>query len=202
MWLMLCLGYLAVGLALVRLTRARDIIGDSMADVTTDTNPAWKVATFRLILHLASVLFWPFFAYGWFAKPRSAWDALNANPVFQQQMRLNDAMNLMAEDGIDADELPDGEGEFGLTSTNPIPCKTIFGSTAYLARLRTSNGEKVVYRRIGSTTTELSPHPVDCYEVSGQNGDPLGTLFISPYHKRNSGKAPKGFRLDPDQPAP
>jgi hypothetical protein len=25
--------------------------------------------------------------------------------VFQQQMRLNDAMNLMAEDGIDADEL-------------------------------------------------------------------------------------------------
>jgi hypothetical protein len=69
----------------VSLTRARDIIGDSMADVTTDTNPVWKVATFRLILHLASVLFWPFFAYGWFAKPRSAWDALNANLFFSSR---------------------------------------------------------------------------------------------------------------------
>ncbi|QLG88417.1 hypothetical protein HQ393_13350 [Chitinibacter bivalviorum] len=128
-------------------------------------------------------------------KPKTAWDALNEDPVFQQQKELFEAMSLMCEDGVDADELPNGQGEFGVTPSNPIPCKTIFGSTAYLGCLRTPDGTKIVYERVGSFGSDASPHPVDAYEISHPNGEKLATLFISPYQKRISGKAPRGFKL-------
>lgn len=128
-------------------------------------------------------------------KPKTALDALNENPMFQQQKELFEAMSLMCEDGVDADEILNGRGEFGMTSSNPIPCKTVFGSTAYLGRLRTVDGTKVIYERTGSSGADVSPHPVDAYEISHPNGQKLATLFISPYQKRISGKAPKGFKL-------
>lgn len=128
-------------------------------------------------------------------KPKTAWDALNENPIFQKQKELFEAMLPMCEDGVDADEIPNGRGEFGITSSNPIPCKTVFGSTAYLGRLRTPDGTKVVYERVGSVDSDVSPHPVDAYEISHPNGQKLATLFISPYQKRTSGKAPKEFNL-------
>jgi hypothetical protein len=128
-------------------------------------------------------------------KPKTVWDALNENPIFQQQKELFEAMSLMCEDGVDLDEMPNGRGEFGMTPSNPIPCKTVFGSTAYLGRLRTADGTKVVYERAGSVDSDVSPHPVDAYEVSHPNGQKLATLFMSPYQKRISGKAPRGFKL-------
>lgn len=128
-------------------------------------------------------------------KPKTVLDALNENPIFQQQKELFEVMSLMCEDGIDADELPNGRGEFGMTPSNPIPCKTVFGSTAYLGSLRTLDGTKVVYERAGSVDSEVSPHPVDVYEISHPNGQQLATLFISPYQKRISSKVPKGFKL-------
>lgn len=128
-------------------------------------------------------------------KPKSAWDALQENPLFKQQKDLFEAMSLMCEDGIDADELPNGRGEFGMTATNPIPCKTVFGSTSYLSRLRTPDGIKIVYERSGSISSDVTQHPVDVYEISHPNGQKLATLFISPYQKRISCKAPRGFKL-------
>lgn len=198
MWMTITLSYLAIGLILVLFTPARSVIEESMADVTASNNPVWRVATFRAILHTGSVLLWPFFIYSWFSKPKTVWDALNVNLIFQQQKELADAMSVMCEDGVAADELPNAEGEFGMTPSNPIPCKTVFGSTAYLGRLRTLDGTKVGYERVGSTTSSLSPHPVDEYEISHPNGERLATLYISPYHKRISGKAPQGFQLAPE----
>ena len=32
-------------------------------------------------------------------------------------------MDLMSEDGVDTDVIPDGVGEFGLVSSNPIPLR-------------------------------------------------------------------------------
>lgn len=190
--------YLAIGLILVLFTRARGIIEESMADFTTKTFPFWAVATFRTILHIASGLLWPIFVHGWLTKPKTLWDALNTNPLFQQQKALAEAMSTTCEDGVDADELPNREGEFGMSASNPIPCKTVFGSTAYLGCLRTLDGAKVAYERISSVASELSPHPVDAYEISQLDGHRLATLFISPYHKRISGKAPRGFQLSDD----
>lgn len=191
----IALFYLVIGLILVLFTRARRVIDESMTDVTTSTYPFWKVATFRTILHAASILFWPFFIYGWITKPKTVWNALSADPTFQQQRKFVKAMSHMCEDGVDADELPNAEGEFGTIPSSPIPCNTVFGSTAYLGRLRTPDGTKVIYQRIGSVTSEQSPCPVDAYAISHPDGHKLATLFISPYHKRASRKAPRGFHL-------
>jgi len=126
-------------------------------------------------------------------KPKTAWDALQAIPEFKQQKELFDAMHLLCEDGVDADELPNGHGEFGLAATNPIPCKTVFGSIAYLGKLRTPDGTKVVYERVGSLRSDVSPHPIDAYEIRHSNGNKLAILYFSPYHKRNSSKVPRDF---------
>jgi hypothetical protein len=128
-------------------------------------------------------------------KPKSVLDALQSLPEFQTQKKLFDAMSVMCEGGVDADEMPNGTGEFGLVSTNPIPCKTAFGSTAYLDRLRAPDGRKVAYERLGSTQSAVSPHPIDTYEVAHLTGRKLATLYISPYQKRISGKVPRGFML-------
>ena len=128
-------------------------------------------------------------------RPKSAWDALQESPLFKQQRELFEAMSLMCEDGIDADEMPNGQGEFGMVPSNPIPCKTVFGSTAYLGRLRTPDGTKVIYERAGSVASDISSNPVDVYKISHPNGQNLATLFISPYQKRISGRPPRGFTL-------
>jgi hypothetical protein len=101
----------------------------------------------------------------------------------------------MCADGVDADQMPNGTGEDGLTATNPIPCRTIFGSAAYLGRLRAADGAKVVYERIGSTQPSVPPHPIDIYRLQHPNGRNLATLHVSPYQKRASAKAPRGFML-------
>lgn len=128
-------------------------------------------------------------------KPKSVLDALESSPEFQKQKELFDAMSALCEDGVDADEMPNGTGDFGLASTNPIPCKTVFGSTAYLSRLRAADGSKVAYQRLGATQSAASPHPIDVYEVVHSTGRKLATLHISPYQKRISTKAPRGFML-------
>lgn len=128
-------------------------------------------------------------------KPKTAWDALQDDPLFQQQKALFDAMSALCSERVDANELPNGRGEFGLSATNPIPCKTAFGSTAYLGRLRASDGTKIAYERIGSDQSDVSPNPVDAYDVKHRDGRKLATIYISPYHQRISERAPKGFTL-------
>lgn len=195
MWLLFAI-YITIGFALVFFSRVRGVIRESIAEATNEANlPTWKVAVFLIIVHCGAVGFWPFFLRSWFAKPRTAWDTLNENPMFQRQKELFEAMSLMSDDGVDADEMPNGRGEFGMTSSNPIPCKTVFGSTAYLGSLRTLDGSKVVYERVGSVSSDVSTRPVDAYELSHPNGKKLATIFISPYQKRISNKAPKGFKL-------
>lgn len=129
-------------------------------------------------------------------KPKSVLDELNENPIFKQQKEIYDAMCLMCEDGVDADELPNGIGDFGMSINNPIPCKTIFGGTSYLGRLRDMDGTKLVYDRIGSFHSDVSPHPVDGYKISHPDGMEFGTIYLSPYQKRTSAKAPKAFKLE------
>lgn len=128
-------------------------------------------------------------------KPRPARDAPEENPLLQQQKALFDAMSKKCEAGCDTDELPDASGEFGLSPTNPVPTKTIFGSTHYLSLLRAHDGARVVYERRGSGSSPVTPMPVDAYEIKHPDGRPLAMLFLSPYQRRNSQKAPRGFSL-------
>jgi tetratricopeptide (TPR) repeat protein len=97
--------------------------------------------------------------------------------------------------GCDADEIPGGSGPFGLTPDNPIPVKGIISNEYYLGRLRTQQGERITWERIGSRTSPLLSQPVDIYQIMNLEDVEIARLYISPYHKRVSNKAPAGFKL-------
>lgn len=69
------------------------------------------------------------------------------------------------------------------------------GSARYLAGLRTQDGEEVTHIRIGSKLDPVSDNPLDVYEVRSLENDLLATIYISPYNKKNSSLAPRGFRI-------
>jgi hypothetical protein len=129
-------------------------------------------------------------------KPRSVVDELMNIPKFREMKGLYDAMHALneAEGGTDQDIIPEGFGEFGYDVTNPIPVNTVFGNTAYLGKLRTLDGVKIRYERLGSTRAENINYPIDIYNIF-RGEEKIATLYISPYNKKNSGIAPKGFNL-------
>ncbi len=102
---------------------------------------------------------------------------------------------LSDDGGVDADELPNGYGRFGLDVSNPIPCKTLLGSMAYLERLHTIDGAKVVAERVGSFNSDVVDSPIDGYDLTHPDGSDLGMIYISPYQARISQRAPDGFKL-------
>lgn len=97
--------------------------------------------------------------------------------------------------GVDTDDIPKGYGPFGLCKTNPIPTRSIPGSNEYLSRLRTKDGQAIESSRIGSTRAQdVTNGAIDMYRISS-GGKDLGTVFLCPYHRKNSEKAPEGFCL-------
>ena len=195
-WIYVLGAYFGMGLFIMAFTSARREISKAIQEIIGFKAPLWVIALAGVILVLVSLIVWPLFLKGWFAKKPSVMDHLQRNPDFQRQKQLYNLMSALAADGCDADELPGASGEFGLSLSNPIPTKTILGSTSYLARLRTPDGEKVLYERIGSFSSEVSPNPIDGYAIKHPNGTDLGTLYLSPYQKRNSKKVPRGFTID------
>lgn len=128
------------------------------------------------------------------SKPKSAWDRLNSNPEFKKMKELYEIMHELNTEGTDQDIIPEGFGEFGHDVTNPIPVNTIFGNTAYLGRLRTFDDIKVRYERLGSTGAANIKNPIDIYDIYDEEKK-IATLYLSPYNKKNSTIAPKGFKL-------
>ena len=113
---------------------------------------------------------------------------------------VNSAFNAKNE-GYDLDMIPEGHGEFGLSLSNPIPVKGIISNEIYLKKLRTDTGEQISWKRQGSTRSLLIPNPIDVYHIFNQKGEFLTKLFISPYHKKISGIAPKGFIIYDEEKA-
>jgi hypothetical protein len=128
------------------------------------------------------------------SKPKTAWDRLNSNPEFKKMKELYEIMHEANGDGTYQDIIPEGVGEFGHDVTNPIPVNTIFGNTAYLGRLRTLDGIKVRYECRGSTRASNIKNPIDIYDIYDEEKK-IAILYISPYNKKNSTLAPKGFKL-------
>jgi hypothetical protein len=98
------------------------------------------------------------------------------------------------DSGTAEDTMPEGYGEFGLEVTNPIPTQTPVGSRTYLEQLHTADGVKVDYERIGSMRAPNIPYMIDGYRIFA-NSREVATLYICPYNKKNSERAPKGFTL-------
>lgn len=117
-----------------------------------------------------------------------------ASEIFRDPMDPPDFFEGLRVRGTDADEMPSGYGEFGYAVTNPIPVHTVHGNAVYLDRLRTSGGIRVEYHRLGSTRAQNIDGFIDKYEIK-VGGAPVATLFICPYNRKNSDKAPRGFKL-------
>ena len=96
--------------------------------------------------------------------------------------------------GTIEDEMPEGYGEFGIEITNPIPVSSIPDSYIYLNRLRTQNGSKITYNRIGGMNAPNIKNIIDAYKIS-VNEKQVATFYICSYNEKTSCKAPKGFKL-------
>lgn len=95
--------------------------------------------------------------------------------------------------------------EFGLVPEKPIytlATDIVEGQRAYLSKLRTTNGEKITWKRFGSTSVEGIHGMIDIYETFLPSGQPYKTLFINMYGAKKSVAAPKGFVMSelPAQP--
>ena len=191
------IAYLSIG-AVVSLAHpwTRGAIADFWKDEVTGKDVILKPILACLASIIAFIL-WPIglrSAYKVSKKPNNRFDNLLNDPRIRKANPLFHAMLQMSADGTDADEIPGSVGEFGLVATNPIPTFNIFGSRSYLDRLETSDGHKVRYERRGSIVPEGGKRPVDIYDLTNSQGDYVGTVYISPYHKKNSKKTPKGLR--------
>jgi hypothetical protein len=104
------------------------------------------------------------------------------------------AISARGNNATDKDIMPEGYGEFGLEITNPVPTRSIPDGYHYLNCLRTTDGSKITYSRIGSMSAPNINQIIDGYKIYVQ-GNQIATIYICPYNKKNSSKAPKGFIL-------
>lgn len=84
---------------------------------------------------------------------------------------------------------PNGSGPFGFTESNPIPVNGPIGELAYLSKLETLQGERILFHRIGAITT------IDVFEAVTFTGNQWFIFFLDFYHPRKSRLAPEGFRF-------
>lgn len=85
------------------------------------------------------------------------------------------------------DRDPNGSGPFGFVETNPIPVNGPIGELAYLSRLETSAGERILFHRIGAIDK------IDVYEAVSFSGSEWFILYLDYYHPRRSRALPEGF---------
>lgn len=90
------------------------------------------------------------------------------------------------------DKDPSGTGSFGFTETNPIPVNGPVGELAYLSRLKTRLGQRILFHRIGAIGM------VDVFEAVSFDGGEWFILFMDFYHPRRSRLTPEGFHFTKD----
>ena len=108
--------------------------------------------------------------------------------TFQLEL-LHPAMKAMLESAPAYDKDPNGTGPFGFIETNPIPVNGPIGQLAYLSRLETQSGQRILFHRLGAIGT------VDVFEAVSFNGAEWFIFFIDLYHPRRSRLTPDGFRF-------
>lgn len=110
---------------------------------------------------------------------------------FQLEL-VHPAMKSMLESAPAYDKDPNGTGSFGFIETNPIPVNGPIGQLAYLSRLETQSGQRILFHRLGAIST------VDVFEAVSFNGAEWFILFVDLYHPRRSRLMPEGFRFTKD----
>jgi len=107
---------------------------------------------------------------------------------FQLEL-IHPAMKAMIESRPVYDQDPDGTGPFGFCETNPIPVNGPIGQLAYLSKLETDRGERILFHRIGAVDT------IDVFEAVTFSGSGWFILFADLYHPRRTRITPEGFQF-------
>lgn len=102
---------------------------------------------------------------------------------------IHPSMRAILEAAPAYDMDPEGTGPFGYTETNPIPVNGPIGQLAYLSRLETQSGQRLMFHRLGAIDT------VDVFEAVTFDGSQWFVFFVDFYHPRRSRIAPEGFRF-------
>lgn len=84
---------------------------------------------------------------------------------------------------------------YGLVPENPIFTKGPQNTELYLSRLRTSAGEILNWKRLGSVETPNVSGRTDVYAGYLTNGSKYITIYLNWYGKSTSDSAPKGLSL-------
>lgn len=107
---------------------------------------------------------------------------------FQLEL-VHPMMKAMLESAPAYDQDPNGFGPFGFTETNPIPVNGPIGQLAYLSRLETQSGQRILFHRLGAIDK------VDVFEAVTFDGSGWFIFFVDLYHPRRSRLTPDGFRF-------
>lgn len=107
---------------------------------------------------------------------------------FQLEL-LHPAMREIVASRPAFDRDPNGTGPFGLSETNPIPVNGPIGELAYLSKLETQRGERILFHRIGAIDT------IDVFEAVTFSGSEWFVFFVDYYHPRKSRITPDGFHF-------
>ena len=110
---------------------------------------------------------------------------------FQLEL-VHPMMKAMLESAPAYDKDPNGSGPFGFTETNPIPVNGPIGQLAYLSRLETQSGQRILFHRLGAIDK------VDVFEAVTFDGSGWFIFFVDLYHPRRSRLTPDGFRFTKD----
>lgn len=102
---------------------------------------------------------------------------------------IHPAMKSMIESCPAYDKDPNGTGPFGFSETNPIPVNGPIEQLAYLSKMETEKGERILFHRIGAVNT------IDVFEAVTFSGSEWFILFVDLYHPRRSRLTPEGFRF-------
>ena len=130
------------------------------------------------------------------AEMRQAFDGIKRileDEDFQIDL-IHPAMKEIIRNSPSYDKDPNGTGPFGYSEKNPIPVNGPIGQLAYLSRIETNKGERLIFHRIGAVNT------VDVFEAVTFSGSEWFILFTDFYHPRRSRALPDGFRFTSEVP--
>jgi hypothetical protein len=112
---------------------------------------------------------------------------------FQLEM-LNPTLKEIIKSSPSYDRDPNGSGQFGFAAKNPIPVNGPIGQIAYLSKLETNKGERILFHRIGAINS------IDVFEAVTFSGSEWFIFFTDLYHPRRSRLTPEGFRFTREVP--
>jgi hypothetical protein len=110
---------------------------------------------------------------------------------------LPDLVKDLVMNGQAYDRDPTGSGPFAMSETNPVPVNGPIGELAYLSRLETSSGQRIMFHRLGSMNMNNrlgQTKTIDVYEAVTFDGKEWFIFYLDFYHPKRSKAYPEGFR--------